>query len=75
MVTLTDDIDEYLARSNKEKEPKKAEILSHIARDEIGMRIAQVVVPIGGVMANIATPMNFKITSVALGRTTREQEF
>lgn len=40
------DIDDYLARSAKEKEPKRAEILSHIARDEIGMRIAQIVVPI-----------------------------
>lgn len=70
-----DDIDNYLARSNKEKEPKNAEILSHIARDETGMRIAQVAVPIGHVTQDIATPMDFQITLVALGRTTKEQEF
>lgn len=70
-----DNIDDYLARSAKEKEPKRAEILSHIARDETGMQIVQVVVPITGVTTNIATPMDFQITFVALGRTSREQEF
>lgn len=49
-----DDIDDYLARSAK-KEPKRAEILSHIARDETEIRIAQIVVTIAGVTADIAT--------------------
>lgn len=70
-----DDIDDYLARSAEEKEPKRAEILSHIARDETGMRIAQIVVPIAGVTTDFATPMDFHITSVALGRTSKKQEF
>ncbi|XP_057847460.2 uncharacterized protein LOC131057339 [Cryptomeria japonica] len=70
-----DDIHDYLARSDKEKEPKRAEILSHIARNETGIRIAQIAIPIAGVTSNIATPMDFQITSVSLGHTSRKQEF
>lgn len=62
-----DDVDDYSTRSNQEKEPKKAKILLNIARDETGMRIAQVVIPIGDVTMGVATPMDFHITLVALG--------
>lgn len=39
------------------------------------MQIAQVVVPIAGVMTTIATPMDLQITPVALSCTSREKEF
>lgn len=35
-----EDIDDFLARIDKEKELKKAKIFSKIARDDTGMRIA-----------------------------------
>lgn len=39
------------------------------------MRIAQVAIPIGDVARDDATPMDFQITSVALGWTTKQQKF
>lgn len=54
-----DEIDDYLARNDKEKEPKKDKIFSNISRDETSMWISHVAIPIGDVTRDTATPMDY----------------
>lgn len=71
----TEDIDDFLARVGKEKEQKKAKKFSRITRDDIGARIAQVVVPMGDKIKDVVTPMDYQVTTIDLGATTKKQEF
>lgn len=70
-----ENIDDFLAKPNEEKEQKRAKIFSKIARDDTSVRIAQVVVPMDYKTKDVVTPMDYQITTVELEPTTKEEEF
>lgn len=69
----TEDIDDFLASVGKEKEQKKAKVVSKITRDDTGVRIAQVAVLMGDKARDAVTPMNYQVTTIDLGPTTKKR--
>lgn len=46
-----------------------------ITRDDIGACIPQVVVPTSDKTRDVVTPMDYQVTTIDLGPTTKKQEF
>lgn len=70
-----EDIDDFLARIGKAKEKNKAKKFSKITRDDSRSGILQVAIPAVDKPIDEITPMDYQVTIIDLGPSTKQQEF